>query len=84
MRKHQAIIDFSEFKPVINLNIIDPSIPQLYTTAETKIPARSQCFIECQLSKSPQCRVAISKLINQELFEEKGILIPKAILDPTK
>ena len=36
------------------------------------------------MSQSPQCKVAISKVINQELFEEKVILISKAILDPAK
>ena len=41
LRKHQAIIDFSELKPVINLNIIDPSIPKLHTIVAGETPGGS-------------------------------------------
>jgi hypothetical protein len=73
LHKHQAIIDFTRLKPIIKLNLTDPGVPKLYTIEKTKIPARSQCFIECKMSQNPQCKVAISNLSNRELFEEHGV-----------
>ena len=63
------------------LNDIYDAQQRVYAIDEQTIPPYSQVFVKCSVTPSEQIANAFCTEMNVRLFEEKGLLVSRAILD---
>ena len=81
LNHHRAELKFEINGTELLLNDTYDTQQRVYAIDEQTIPPYSQVFVKCSVTPSEQIANAFCTEMNVRLFEEKGLLVSRAILD---